>query len=364
MNSLIAGTPPENLLSQIAAFPERVQNKILDLYYPLTEPLLRAQNRAKRSGLGNLITNVGYVFNALRLENPFGDRPIEFSVREFALKWEIPLSSCYAALAQLRHLGIIKRIGGLSRIDWIANPVPSQSQSKLETPLSPNLPPPERPATPTEGEPPPPPPSSAAESVPAPTKAKQSKLRSQPEFPAPLHLSREVIVQLKEVKVDLSRKDVLNILERASSSQIADTLDHMRQHWELIETKYSHGHTTIFIKELDKRIDGRAGDGSPKSPARNHSQEFADWYARAISDGIVIDRPAKYLPTSSSHEPIVTLANGEQSLWTLVRQYDSKNNSTRAAGQSPEESKVSFRETLAKVNPALLHKLTPKNNTE
>jgi hypothetical protein len=366
MNSMSgAGTAPGELLRQIAAFPKRVQNKILDLYYPLTEQALRALNQAKRAGLGNLITNQGYVYNALRLENPFGDRPMEISVREFALKWEMPLSSCYAAFAQLRKMGIIGRMGGLLRIVWIEDPISSRPPLEL---LSPDIPlPPDESTLLPEGEatafqeelPPTPENSSPQVATLAQTSARKPKAQSEPTTSAPLNLSSEVIAQLKEVKVDLSRKDILKVLERATIGQISEVIDHMHQHWELIETNYSHGHTTIFIKELNKRLEGGIAERKPKSKGKKtHSQEFLDWYAKAIAEGIVIDRPVQHLPTSSSNEPIVTLANGEQSVWTLARH--SVGNQT--AEPSSQENTASFRETLAKLN--LLHKFKPQRNTE
>jgi hypothetical protein len=317
--------PPADILRELAAFPERVGNKIDGVFYPLTEPQLRALYLAKRSGLGNLITNSCYVFHALRLENPFGDRPLEFTVKEFAGKWDMALSSCYAAFARLRDIGIVECWQGITKLLWVSDPSPQVSDA-----IANSTPPP------------------AAEVVSPPKSPKPSgdkpKTRKPLAPPAPLNLSSELIAQLEAVKVDYSRKDVGKAIAQASPEQLAGAIAHMKEKWDLIETNYSNGHSTIFLKELAKRANGSSPEppkGGPLSP------EFKDWYAQAIAEGIVIPRPIEHLPISGN-QPMVTLANGENLLWTEARKYD------KAKATAPPE-----RANLAKLKPELLKRLKP-----
>jgi hypothetical protein len=62
--------------------------------------------------------NTTYIYLALKLENPFCDRPIEINVKEFTLAWGVPESSVYAALAKLKENKAIKLLSKKLTIQW------------------------------------------------------------------------------------------------------------------------------------------------------------------------------------------------------------------------------------------------------
>jgi hypothetical protein len=66
-----------------------------------------------------LIKSAAYVHFALRLENPFCDRPVQIIPKEFALRWKIPEKSVYRAIAKLKELEILNIKSGKLVIDWV-----------------------------------------------------------------------------------------------------------------------------------------------------------------------------------------------------------------------------------------------------
>lgn len=82
------------------------------IFYKLTKSELLWMHQNK------LIKNAAYVYLALKLENPFCDRPVEINVKEFKLSWGIAVSSFYAALTELKQLKVIKLLNHRVRIQW------------------------------------------------------------------------------------------------------------------------------------------------------------------------------------------------------------------------------------------------------
>ena len=103
--------------------PQRNNNKVQGEFYPLQKQELIALRKAK------LINNTAFVHLALRYENPFCDRPVEINPKEFALNWNIPESSIYKAIAQLKKLGLILIKSGKLIIEWITKSEKKISQS-------------------------------------------------------------------------------------------------------------------------------------------------------------------------------------------------------------------------------------------
>ena len=81
-------------------------------FYPLQKPELIALRKSK------LINNAGFVHLALRSENPFCDRPITVIPKEFAMRWQIPESSVYEAIARLKENHAINIKSGKVTIEW------------------------------------------------------------------------------------------------------------------------------------------------------------------------------------------------------------------------------------------------------
>lgn len=81
-------------------------------FYPLQKPELIALRKSK------LINNAGFVHLALRYENPFCDRPITVIPKEFAMRWQIPESSVYEAIARLKENHAVNIKSGKVTIEW------------------------------------------------------------------------------------------------------------------------------------------------------------------------------------------------------------------------------------------------------
>ena len=96
--------------------PQRVNNKLSEDFYPLQKEELIALRKAK------LINNAAYVHLALRYENPYCDRPVQIVPKQFALRWQIPETSVYKALAKLKELRVLIIKTGKLVIDWVIKP--------------------------------------------------------------------------------------------------------------------------------------------------------------------------------------------------------------------------------------------------
>ena len=92
--------------------PQRINNKLTEEFYPLQKDEL-----IKLYEVG-LIKSAAYVHFALRLENPFCDRPVQIIPKEFALRWKIPEKSVYRAIARLKELGILNIKSGKLVVEW------------------------------------------------------------------------------------------------------------------------------------------------------------------------------------------------------------------------------------------------------
>ena len=93
--------------------PQRINNKLTEEFYPLQKEEL-----IKLYEVG-LIKSAAYVHFALRLENPYCDRPVQIIPKEFALRWKIPEKSVYRAIARLKELGILNIKSGKLVVEWV-----------------------------------------------------------------------------------------------------------------------------------------------------------------------------------------------------------------------------------------------------
>ena len=90
----------------------REGSKVRGAFYPLQKAELLALKTAK------LINNSAYVHLALRMLNPFCDRPVEIEPDRFAQDWSIPVSSVYDAIARLKRKGLIEIQRGKLFLTW------------------------------------------------------------------------------------------------------------------------------------------------------------------------------------------------------------------------------------------------------
>jgi hypothetical protein len=112
-------TPIRNLTRSIMTAtipaPTRTNNKLSGTFYPLQREELIALRKSR------LINNAAYVHLALRMSNPFCDRPIELIPKEFAIVWSIPESSVYEAIGKLKQKKIIDVKTGKVTLSWVGH---------------------------------------------------------------------------------------------------------------------------------------------------------------------------------------------------------------------------------------------------
>ena len=101
------------------------QGKVQGEFYPLQKAELVALRKAK------LINNAAFVHLALRYENPFCDRPIVVIPKEFALRWQIPESSVYEAIAKLKENHAINIRSGRVTLEWASDDSQQASNSEI-----------------------------------------------------------------------------------------------------------------------------------------------------------------------------------------------------------------------------------------
>ncbi len=103
------------------------QGRVQGEFYPLQKAELIALRKAK------LINNAAFVHLALRYENPYCDRPITVIPKEFALRWLLPESSVYEAIAKLKEASAINIRSGRITIQWADSQQdePNDSQQTL-----------------------------------------------------------------------------------------------------------------------------------------------------------------------------------------------------------------------------------------
>ncbi len=88
------------------------EGKVQGEFYPLQKAELVALRKAK------LINNAAFVHLALRYENPWCDRKITVIPKEFAMRWQMPESSIYEAIAKLKEASAINIKSGRITIEW------------------------------------------------------------------------------------------------------------------------------------------------------------------------------------------------------------------------------------------------------
>jgi hypothetical protein len=112
-------------MTQTIPTPQRVNGKVRGEFYPLQKEELIALRKAK------LINNAAYVHLALRFENPYCDRPIEIIPKEFALRWLLPESSVYEAIAKLQKVGLLPDLVGIRTKQSIETQIRDRLHSEL-----------------------------------------------------------------------------------------------------------------------------------------------------------------------------------------------------------------------------------------
>ena len=97
---------------------------------PARHYALKAQELKELKGAG-ILNNATFVYFALKLKNPWCDRPIRIRPAEFAVEWDIPESSVYEAIAKLKSSELISINQAEIIIQW---KIDSQQASHSDNP--------------------------------------------------------------------------------------------------------------------------------------------------------------------------------------------------------------------------------------
>ena len=99
---------------------------------PVRHYALKAAELKELKGAG-ILNNATFVYFALKLKNPWCDRPIHIKPAEFAVEWDIPESSVYEAIAKLKSSELISINQAEIIIQW---KIDSQQASHSDNPES------------------------------------------------------------------------------------------------------------------------------------------------------------------------------------------------------------------------------------
>jgi hypothetical protein len=138
-----------------------------------------------------------------------------------------------------------------------------------------------------------------------------NRLKSNPQVKeeADQKINEELEEQLRSLEIPLDQV-VRKCIEKHHISQVQKAIAHIENTWEDIRNPRS-----VFLYQVPKQ--------TVEKPLKNPlTPEFLDWYSGAISQGLVLDRPAKTLPLNHFREPLVILPDGRQMDWQRVRDGD------------------------------------------
>jgi hypothetical protein len=340
--------------------PQRVGNKVVGDFYPLQREELIALRKA-----GD-INNAAYVHFALRYENPFCDRPVEIVPKEFAQRWEIPLSSLYEAIAKLKSKGVLLIQAGRMLVNWALSSISSPKGDRLESSTEvatvsleatdePSSLAPEESISPSS-------PVSLEKSpdLPTPAPAVTAQLSSltqigsiissvgvlpekSSESASPVQvdqsssgLTPDLKAELNEIGLHLN-EDIQSAIAQAHPSQIKSTIAKIKDYKGEIRSV-----NALFLHLLPKQ---KISDSPQKgeNAKKSLSSEFLVWYKSAIAEGLVVDRHPDNLPRDRFNEPKVQIPDGRLIEWKQVQQNEIE------PLLDPDETKHKFAEICKKL---------------
>jgi hypothetical protein len=297
---------------------------------------------------------------------------VEIVPKEFALRWEIPLSSLYEAIAKLKSKGVLLIQSGRMLVNWALSSISSLSSDRSESltdvatvsleainkssPIAPEES--ISPASPVfiESSPDLPTLAPAATTHPSSITQDESILssvgvlleksiasssfvqvdESSPGF-APVRKA-----ELVEIGLHLN-EDIQTAIAKAHPSQIKGAIAKIKDYKGEIRSV-----NALFLHLLAKQ---KISDSSHKGAIAKKllSSEFLVWYTSAITDGLVIDRHPDNLPRDRFDEPKVEIPDGRLIEWKEVQQ------NKVVPLLTPDEAKHKFAE-LRKILPFLNQK--------
>ena len=301
-------------------------SKIQGKFYALQEDQLK---QIKEAGL---INNTAYVLLGLKVENPFGDKPIKLIVEDFAARWQLPTVSVYKALARLKQKGQIEIETGTLMIRFnsdtdyqsgesiikndngLSNPIMDYQDGK--NPDSKPLP----------------------DKEPDSPKTIQTKQTPQTEDGGDEDQIPEAILnRIKRLGIYLDKR-IKEAIANSTRSQVEKALTHIETTAQSIRSRYG-----VFLYQLSL---GEENSAAPGDVFRNFPEGFLDWYNKHRGN-LLEDIDPEFLPRDQYLEPKVRLKSRPKDLieWRRVNT------------EEEEENSLSLKESLERIAPCLRARL-------
>lgn len=299
-------------------------SKIQGKFYALQEDQLKEMKEA------GLINNTAYVLLGLRVENPFGDKPIKLIVEDFAARWQLPTVSVYKALAKLKQKGQIEIETGTLMIsfnsdtDYQSGEPIIKNDNELSKPIIDYQ----------DGK--------NQDSKPLPDKEPdspktiQTKQTPQTEDGGDEDQIPEAIFnRIKRLGIYLDKR-IKEAIANSTRSQVEKALSHIENTSQSIRSRYG-----VFLYQLS--LGGEENSAAPGDVFRNFPEGFLDWYNKHRGD-LLEDIDPEFLPRDRYGEPQVRLKSRPKDLieWRRVN-----------TGEEEEENSLSLKKTLERIAPRL-----------
>ena len=299
-------------------------SKIQGKFYALQEDQLKEMKQA------GLINNTGYVLLGLRVENPFGDKPIQLIVENFAARWQLPTVSVYKALARLKQKGQINIETGTLMISFNSdtNYQSGEPIIKNDNPLS-------EPIIDYQI-------GKNEDLKPLPDKEPDSPQIIQTKHTPQTveggdedQIPEAILNRVRKLGIYLDAK-IKQAIVNSTRSQVEKALTHIETTAQSIRSKYG-----VFLYQLSLKEENSAGD-----VFRNFPDGFLNWYNSHRGE-LLEDIDPEYLPRDRYGEPQVRLKSRPKDLieWRRVN-----------SGEE-EENSLSLRESLERIAPCLKARL-------
>lgn len=298
-------------------------SKIQGKFYALQEDQLKEMKRA------GLINNTAYVLLGLKVDNPFGDKPIKLIVEDFAARWQLPTVSVYKALAKLKQKGQINIETGTLMISFNSDTDYQSGESiiKNDNPLSDLI------MDYQDGK--------SQDVKPLPDKEPdspktiQTKQTPQTEDGGDEDQIPEVILnRIKRLGIYLDKR-IKEAIANSTRSQVEKALTHIETTAQSIRSRYG-----VFLYQLS--LGGEENSAAPGDVFRNFPEGFLDWYNKHRGD-LLEDIDPEFLPRDRYGEPKVRLKSRPKDLieWRRVNT------------EEEEENSLSLKKTLERIAPGL-----------
>jgi hypothetical protein len=280
-----------------------------------------------------LINNTAYVLLGLRVENPFGDKPIKLIVEDFAARWQLPTVSVYKALAKLKQKGQIEIETGTLMISFNSDTDYQSGESIIKNDNGLSEPIIHYQDRKNQDSKP------LADKEPDSPKNIKTKQTPQTEDGGDDgQIPEDILNRIKRLGIYLDKR-VKEAIANSTRSQVEKALTHIETTAQSIRSRYG-----VFLYQLS--LGGEENSAAADDVFRNFPEGFLDWYNKHRGD-LLEDIDPEFLPRDRYREPMVRLKSRPKDFieWRRVN-----------IGEE-EENSLSLRESLERIAPCLRARL-------